>query len=311
MALTRRLLFEPFKPGTWLQIGFCAFLMSLADGGIGSGFSFNDEWGMPGLGTDPRPGLESREMAEMLQRALVWLGDHLLLVVGIGLVVLTVITVFSLVLLWLGSRGRFMFLNGVVANRFTIDKAWHTYRKEGNSLFWFRFWFGAVCVAIVLTILLVSLLIALPDLQAWRFGPASVLAIAVGMISALLVVLVTLLVQTALFDFVVPIMFLRHIPALAAWGHFRRSFLAPEPMALLFYVVMMVLLGIAIGILSLLVIVFSCCIALLPYVGSVILLPFSVFMQAWTILFIEQFGPDWQFPARPENTPGNVLGAQP
>jgi hypothetical protein len=26
---------------------------------------------------------------------------------------------------------------------------------------------------------------------------------------------------------------------------------------------------------------------------------------------IKPFGPDWQFPARPENTPGNVLGAQP
>jgi len=37
----------------------------------------------------------------------------------------------------------------------------------------------------------------------------------------------------------------------------------------------------------------TCCIAAIPYVGTVILLPLYVFLAAYPLLFARQFGPDW------------------
>jgi hypothetical protein len=35
IARTKLILFQPFQFGKWLTLGFCAFLMSLAEGGYG------------------------------------------------------------------------------------------------------------------------------------------------------------------------------------------------------------------------------------------------------------------------------------
>ena len=37
----------------------------------------------------------------------------------------------------------------------------------------------------------------------------------------------------------------------------------------------------------------TCCLAAIPYVGTVILLPLFVFRQAYLLLFVRQFGPEY------------------
>jgi hypothetical protein len=39
----------------------------------------------------------------------------------------------------------------------------------------------------------------------------------------------------------------------------------------------------------------TCCLAAIPYLGSVILLPLLVFDRAYPLYFLEQFGPEWRF----------------
>ena len=62
-----------------------------------------------------------------------------------------VVFVVGVVCLWLSSRGRFMFLDGLVRNRGAVVEPWREFRREGNSLFWFRFGLG---LALLLTFLL-------------------------------------------------------------------------------------------------------------------------------------------------------------
>src|SRR3982751_2987078 len=48
----------------------------------------------------------------------------------------------------------------------------------------------------------------------------------------------------------------------------------------------------------------TCCLAALPYVGTVILLPVFVCLRAFGLLFIRQFGPDYDvWAAMPEASP--------
>jgi hypothetical protein len=63
---------------------------------------------------------------------------------------------------------------------------------------------------------------------------------------------------------------------------------------------MKIVIAIAIGILAFLACCFTCCLALLPYLGTVILLPLFVFQRSYSLCFLEQLGPDWSlFPANP------------
>ena len=51
----------------------------------------------------------------------------------------------------------------------------------------------------------------------------------------------------------------------------------------------------------------TCCIAVIPYVGTVILLPIPVTLGAFSLLFLRQFGPDydvWAGLVAPEVSPG-------
>jgi hypothetical protein len=69
------------------------------------------------------------------------------------------------------------------------------------------------------------------------------------------------------------------------------------PGPILLYVLFLIAIGIGAGLLSCVTICITCCIAAIPYVGSVILLPISVTLYAFTLLFLRQFGPDfdvWQ-----------------
>ena len=105
-------------------------------------------------------------------------------------------------------------------------------------------------------------------------------------------------------DFVVPIMSLRRTGCTAAWREFL-VMLADNAGRFTLYVLFQIVLGMAIGVLVLLVVVVTCCIAgclmALPYVGTVLLLPVLVFERSYSIYYLAQFGPAYDVfpPAQP------------
>jgi hypothetical protein len=109
-------------------------------------------------------------------------------------------------------------------------------------------------------------------------------------------------------DFVVPVMYRRGVRTVEAWGVFRREVLPGNGWAIVRFYLLKVLLGIAIGVAAILVTCCTCCLAALPYLGTVILLPIYVFVRSYSLSFLEQCGEEWRFfpadvPAAPAAAP--------
>jgi hypothetical protein len=102
-------------------------------------------------------------------------------------------------------------------------------------------------------------------------------------------------ISVMLMDFVVPVMYLRRIPVLEAWRVVITTIAMEHPSSFALYFLARFILSIVIGTLSVFVSIITCCIALIPYVGSVILLPLTVFQLTYPLAFLQQLGPEWQF----------------
>ena len=104
-------------------------------------------------------------------------------------------------------------------------------------------------------------------------------------------------------DFVVPAMYLRRQRVLEAWSAVRREVLAGQVGTIILYFLMKLVLAVGVGFIALVVTCLTCCLAALPYVGSVILLPLLVFRRSYSLCFLGQFGPGWRCFSEPIQPP--------
>jgi hypothetical protein len=297
-ALTRtgRMLFKPFEWRKWFVLGFCAWLANLGEGG---GANFNPGGGGRGGRSGGGPG--------PFDPVLEWIREHVGLVILVAVVAFLVILAVSLVVMWLSSRGKFMFLDGVVRNRGAVVEPWHRFRTPGNSLFGFRVVFGLAALAVVLLIAGAGLAIAWPDVQAERFGAMAVAGILAGALLMMPFIAVLGIVFLLLEDFVVPVMYLRGVRTLAAWGILWREVLPGHVGKIVLFYLMRIVLGFGIAVVAIVATCFTCCLTIIPYLGTVILLPIFVFMRSYSVYFLQQFGPGWQFfPAVEGRLPAGV-----
>jgi len=285
-ALTRtgRMLFKPFEWRKWFVLGFCAWLANLGEGG---GPNVNLRGGVPGGPSGGGPG--------PFDPVLDWGREHVGLVILVAVVVLVAFLAIGLVLTWLSSRGKFMFLDGVVRNRGAVVEPWHRFRTPGNSLFGFRVVFGLAALAVVLLIGGAGLAIAWPDIQAERFGAMAIAGILTGALLMTPFIVILGIVVLLLEDFVVPVMYLRGVRTLAAWGIVWREILPGNFWKIVLFYLMRIVLGLGIAVVAIVATCFTCCLTIIPYLGTVILLPIFVFMRSYSVYFLQQFGPGWQF----------------
>ncbi len=139
-ARMKKALFQPFNLEKWFTIGFTAFLAALVDG-RGGGGGGNHEYGYKNANWD--------ELFNFPGVAMEWMSNNpvwaTLIVVGIGF-----LFVLGIVLTWLSSRGKFMFLDNVVHDKAEVTKPWHEFSKQGNSLFLWRLVYGLICLVIII-----------------------------------------------------------------------------------------------------------------------------------------------------------------
>ena len=201
-----------------------------------------------------------------------------------------------LLLTWLSSRGKFMFLDNVVNNRAEIIKPWNEFRKLGNSLFVWRLIFGFICLGLVL-IFIVALLFAIRFYHT-SFEPIYPVLTIVGIVLTFLSTLILIAYITSfLNNFVVPLMYKNQIKILEGWNQFLKLF-RENLLHFILYGIIMFVLHIGVFVLVILTGLFTCCIGFLflaiPYISSVILLPVSYTFRAFGVEFIEQFGPEYK-----------------
>lgn len=281
----KEILFRPFDLGKWFVIGFCAWLAYLGSGGGGpSGPNFNfSQGGHSGTGADQ----VFHEAKNYISANLPWI------ILGL-LIVFTIIIALWLVITWLNSRGRFMFLHCVALNKAEVKVPWKKFQKHGDSLFLFRIVLALIYLAaLILPVgIAIFVVIALVRTKA-HFG------LVLGLIAIGLVVFVIsiafAIVQKFVLDFVVPIMFLRTSSSKAAWRQFLELLSANKGRFAL-YILFQIVIGMAIGTIVLAAVcVTLCCLACflaIPYIGTVLMLPVLVFKLAYSLCYLRQFGPE-------------------
>ena len=292
---TKHILFKPFDLGKWFLLGFCAFLASLGDcGGSNGGGNDNNVSNTDFSSFDAAKEHFSERIAEYWG----W-------ILSIGWIITIVILLVSLLLFWLSSRGKFMFLDGVVRNRGAVVEPWHKYKSLANSLFLWRFILLIVGLVSMALIVIVSIMIAVPDIKAGRFGSNAILALVIVIPLFFTAIITFTVFGHILNDFVAPIMYKRNILGGEAIGIFRQEILANRGWTFVLYFLMKFLLKLASGVLVVLAVFLTCCIGciflIIPYIGSVLLLPVTVFFRTYSLYFLKQFGPDWALMGQPEN----------
>ena len=296
----KQMLFKPFDLAKWITISFCAWLAGLGESGGGA--SFNNGSHHYDQGQQPAEEFRYfyREASDYVSANLVWIVP-----VAVGLVVVGVAV--WLLMLWLSSRGNFMFLHCVVSNKAEVAEPWSKFAGAANSLFRFRIGFGLIAMVVVLPLLALIIVDILAMVLQGRANLAGVL-LAILLVLAFMFVVVGLgIIQKFMVDFVVPIMFLHGESCLAAWREFGGLLLAHAGKFAL-YILFQIILSWAIGLMVLLAILLTCCIAgclmLLPFVGTVLLLPVLVFKRAYPLYYLAQYGSQYDvfdvLPIRPE-----------
>jgi hypothetical protein len=107
-------------------------------------------------------------------------------------------------------------------------------------------------------------------------------------------------------DFIVPIMYRNDMSTWIAWSHFI-PVLRSHLLIFIGYGIFMLLVYILVGILVVIFGLITCCIGfvflVIPYIGSVITLPISYTLRAFSVEFLQQFGTDFRiFPEQTDDS---------
>ena len=268
--LMKKILFHPFDIKKWFVIGFAAWLANLGGGGGGFNYRYN-----------------RREDVQKLNGAISQI-SHPILVIGvcalIGLV-LVLIVLFA----WLRARGGFMFIDSIAKNRGVIAEPWRDFRKEGNSYFLFSLLVGFVFLIFAA---LLSLPFMLPIIRGVTFLHIHDIYLISTIVAWAFVVILLVLAWSLIASFMVPIMYIQRRGAPEAFGIVARL-IAAHPGEILLYCLFLIVLALATAIVACLVTCVTCCIAAIPYIGTVILLPVFVLLRSFSLLFLRQFGSDY------------------
>ena len=298
------MLFRPFDLGKWFMLGFAAWLATMGEQGSG-GFSnvgrLGDVFNKKGGDANSRA-----DMTQVFQQAKDWCAANVATVTWIVVAVVVIILLFvalGVVMSWLNSRGKFMLLDNVVRNDQRIAEPWTEFRTEGNSLFWWRFWYGLAVLLPLMLLWLGGTFWMIADLAGYRLDGVSQIPVTSWLLLALVVVLLMVpmlmasLVPAFLCAFGVPLMYKYRLTASAALAYVWKLFKARWKWFVAYW-----LLGLGIGlawILTIFVVVLvTCCIAgclmAIPYLNAVMLLPMTLFYVSWRVYFLQQVHPELQ-----------------
>ena len=270
--LTRRILFQPFDLSKWLVIGFAAFLAQLGEGG---GLNFPS-------GGDSNFNLRNRS-DEALEAANAMPPWVIPLIVAIVLFVIALIIVCA----WLSARGKFIFTDCIVHNRGAIVAPWKEYKREGNSYFLFSLLAGLL---VLLVMAAASAPLWLPLVLGSEFPTGTLLF--VELTGAVLISFAVAAPTAVILSFMVPIMYRRRCRSREGFTAAVAA-IAASPGPVILYALFRAVLFIAFVFGSCVLTCVTCCLTALPYIGTVILLPVHVLLMSHMLLFVRQFGADY------------------
>lgn len=282
--LMKKILFQPFELKKWLVIGFAAWLANLGAGGGGIGdFNYPDN---------------RREGAQKFSETIGQIPQPVL-ITGIC-VLISVVLLLIVLFAWLRARGRFILIDCIVRNRAAITEPWKEFRAEGNSFFLF----SVVVALVVVTVIVIGGLVLIVPFIPGRGQSEPGVGFWIGVSLTAFIAVCVIFVWTLATQLMVPIMYRQRCRARLAFAQ-AVDLINSHPGPILLYVLFFMLLAVAMVMISCAVTCATCCIAAIPYVGTVMLLPMPVTLGAFLLLFLRQFGPDYDVWA--ESMPAEFL----
>ena len=276
---TRRGLF-PFRLERWLLLGLVAFLDQCGRGGAAipnlPGGRFPDSSGHGGDGA---------------AAVMAWIGSHVGLAIALAAAALCLVVVLTALMLWINSRGIFMYLEAVAAAPAEFGLRWREHAERAQSLFAWRF---GLAMAIFMAVILLgcagggAIFLHARDRLS---GVATVILVAGLLLLLVAVIVVASIVSVVLRDFVVPLQWRLGLPC----GEAARRALAllrPELGAVALYLLLKIGFAVILGVVALFAGCLTCCCAFLPVVCQTILQPLFFFERAWSLCLLRQLGVD-------------------
>jgi hypothetical protein len=289
---TAQRLFRPFDGRKWLWLAFSAWLATLLEGGGGS---FNV----------PMGGDDDAEVASGVARAGQWLSENLGCVLAVAVPLVIFFLALVVALTYLKARAEFVFLDQVVGDHTRFDAPWHAYRRQGISVFLWRWAVVGVVLLAMGILVLVGILLWLPARGAPAMGPGHVMRILLTvpiLLLFLFLVLAAVLAEFFLKSFVIPLMARHGLRAVAAWRRFL-PLLKAEAGGFALYTLVACGLWLAIGTAILFAGCMTCCIGFLilalPWIGKLPLLPVLVFFRLFSVAFLGQLGAEYDLLGTP------------
>ena len=287
----RRNLF-PVRVEKWLVLGFLAFLDQCGrtingGGGGGGGDGHQGDW--PGS----THGL-AEKLTEAVNTATAWLSAHAVEVtlgVILGLVALAGVVA---VVLWINSRGTFMYLDNVASGRFEITRPWSRHAAPAQSYFGWRF---GLSLAMVFVVLFGSGLVAVAAVAFARgrlegaFGGTAALALLPVLLLLALALPLLALASVALRDFVAPLQLATGLRCGQA-ARVLESLVTQHPGAFVIYLLLKMVFSIGLGMVIVVGGCLTCCIGFLPVVMQVLFQPLFYFERSWSLFLLRQMGYD-------------------
>ena len=122
----KQILFNPFDIGKWFVLGFTAWLATLVEANSGGG-------GSGGTGDLSDAGSEP-EVEEFFNEGFSWVQANIEVVFGVGAIIAAIVIVVVVLLTWVQSRGKLMFLDNVINNRALVGQPWKRDGTDGPTL---------------------------------------------------------------------------------------------------------------------------------------------------------------------------------
>jgi hypothetical protein len=284
---TRRHLF-PFRFERWLVLGCVAFLDQCGR-----------QSGMRGAFNVPVPGGwgNGDSGAGDASKAVEWLATHALIVAAVAAAVLTVVIAFSALVLWLNSRGVFMYLDNVASGRADFERPWREHAARAGSYF---AWSFGLALATLVGLLVLGVAAAIAVVLLVSGPPGSGLTAGLGLgavlVSFLVLIVGASLASLALRDFVAPLQVRADLGCRDAM-RLLLVLLRAHPGVFAVYVLLKIAFGMVAGILIVVAACLTCCCALLPVVMQTALQPLFYFERGWSLFLLRQLGYDLVSPA--------------
>ena len=280
-----RMLFRPIRAGFWFQLGFAAFLSEYLSWGIGRSRLGGQM--RPDSGPDMIPAVVFGKIIDFLRNPFITA-----LVIWIAVCALAAYVLIT----WISSRGRFIFLDNVAHERTAIVEPWRRFRRIGNSLFVWRLVFNTAVLMIVGVIVAPFLAAIAALIHADSFRPTDLFVLLPLPFMLLPVGIVAGYVDLCRTSFVEPIMYRDDSGVLAAWKRFLALFVSrPWPFLLygLYSLGLMIVAAGAVFAFGIGTLTIGFFLLATPYIGSVVLLPLEVTARALGPEFLAQFGSEY------------------